>query len=246
VFRAQDARQRGLSEAFARDGVVLIDRLFGPRLIAQIRQNVDRYIRYRIPRCDPSTVRREPGGGLRSIYFMDQHDPFFRRLGERDDLKALVRRVAGWEPTLYYVETFHKPARIGTKITAHQEIAFLPLDPPDMLHVWIALDPATDDNGSIRYWLGTHRLGLMSHRERSPGGQLTLGDEVLSSLGDVDELAVLPRGGAAIHGALIVHQSEANLTADDRLGLVVAYRGRHTQPAKVARGFHAPRAARRR
>lgn len=226
-----DARSPGLTEALARDGAVLVNQVLAPDEVQEVRREIERYVREALPYAPPKWVRHEPDGtSFRSIYFMDVVDPYFAQLGARDDLRALAQRATGFEPVLHYVETFNKPARVGSEITRHQEVAFIPLDPPEMIHIWIALDDADEENGAIQYWLGTHRHGLLPHISGGPGGtQLTIEAERVDALGAPIGIAVLPRGGAAIHNGLIIHGSAANASARERLGLVVAYRAAHAR-----------------
>jgi hypothetical protein len=220
-----------LAEQFFRDGAVLINRIVNKQDLKELKAHIGFYVREVVPFLPDFAIRWEPdNSSFRSLYFMEKFDPYFEKFGEREDIKQIVRKVTGWEPELHYVETFNKPAKVGTEITPHQEIAFIPLDPPEMVHVWIAIDRATDENGAIDYWLGTHKYGLLPHRERARfGGQLTLEARLIESFNAPQERALLPAGGAAIHHGLLIHASQPNRTGSDRCGLVIAYRGSQTQ-----------------
>jgi ectoine hydroxylase-related dioxygenase (phytanoyl-CoA dioxygenase family) len=58
----------------------------------------------------------------------------------------------------------NKPAGQGTHLPWHQDAGDVwKLDRDPVLTSWIALDPATRDNGCIQAIPGSHRLGLLSH-----------------------------------------------------------------------------------
>lgn len=223
-----------LRAAYARDGVVVVDQVLDPDLLEEVRANIDRYCRFIVPRLPEEvrakTVRFEPDGtSIRSIYYMDQVDEYFNALGNREDFKALVRGITGWEPELYVVETFNKYARVGTDAVAHQDVAYFRLEPKDMAHLWIAIDPATLHNGAIRYWLGSHKDGLLPHYKEPRFGYLQVRDEYADESAEDIFTAELSAGHAVVHSGLVVHDSPHNYSGVPRLGLLCGYRGAHTE-----------------
>src|SRR4051794_7744838 len=118
-----------LKETFDRDGVVFVPDLLAPDELAEVRREIDRFNTRVVPRLPDAvwqkSIRMEPDGtSLRSCYFIDQIDGYFSAFGNREDFKDLVRGVVGWEPTLYCVETFNKPAHVGTAAVLHQDVAY--------------------------------------------------------------------------------------------------------------------------
>jgi hypothetical protein len=61
---------------------------------------------------------------------MDRHDPFFDTLAQREEILALVRELVHGEPVLMAVETFNKPARVGSGVPPHQDNAYFCQSPP--------------------------------------------------------------------------------------------------------------------
>jgi phytanoyl-CoA hydroxylase len=223
---------RAHAAEFAADGVTIVGQILTAGELEEIRYHIDRYCRHVVPNLPPAilekTVRFESDGdAIRSCYFMDQIDEYFNELGNQPRFKELVRDVVGYEPELYVVETFNKYARVGSEAAAHQDSNFLPLDPMDMAHLWIAIDEVTPDNGPLRYWPGTQTLGLMRHVPAQFGARLD------PDLVDYDSpeimSAILPAGSAVVHHGLVIHDSPPNLTNRPRLGLLCGYRGAHTR-----------------
>nr|BFE56240.1 hypothetical protein GCM10020063_007660 [Dactylosporangium thailandense] len=216
---------------FVEDGALFAGQVLTQDELAEVRHHLDRYAKYVIPRLPEEIVRKtvrieEDGVSVRSAYFMDQIDEWFAEFGNREDFKDLLRRVTGWEPELYVVETFNKPAGIGSAASAHQDCAFLPLEPMDVVHLWIAIDDATIENGALRYWMGSHRGGLREHIPAQWGQQV--GHEFVGDSGEATVMEV-PAGCAAIHSGLIIHDSPPNTSSKRRLGLLCGYRGAHTR-----------------
>ena len=74
-------------------------------------------------------------------------------------IRALVDLVAplvNGPLAVMAVESFNKPARVGSPVPPHQDNAYFCQEPADVLTVWIALDPATQENGAVEYFLGSH------------------------------------------------------------------------------------------
>ena len=102
-------------------------------------------------------------------------------------------------------------------------MAYWPFDPPEMISAWVALDDTSMENGCVRFFAGSHKLGLLPHASSNVKG---------NSLGLVDHPAVdaLPehaievkRGSVVLHHALTVHHSQPNQSNRSRRGLVYVY-----------------------
>jgi ectoine hydroxylase-related dioxygenase (phytanoyl-CoA dioxygenase family) len=59
------------------------------------------------------------------------------------------------------VETFNKPARVGSGVPYHQDNAYFCQTPPDMLTIWIAMDAVTMANGPVYYVRGSQKTGML-------------------------------------------------------------------------------------
>jgi phytanoyl-CoA hydroxylase len=221
-----------MARRFSEDGALFAGPVLTADELEEVRENLERYRTSVLPALPrevfEKTVRVEDDGeSLRSCYFMDQIDPYFEAFGNRADFKELVGRVSGWEPELYVVETFNKYPQVGTAASPHQDCAFLPLEPMDVIHLWIAIDDATLENGALRYWLGSHRQGILPHVRAQ------WGKRVDPSYVDYESDAMIamevPAGAAAIHSGLVVHDSPPNESSKPRLGLLCGYRGAHTR-----------------
>jgi ectoine hydroxylase-related dioxygenase (phytanoyl-CoA dioxygenase family) len=100
---------------------------------------------------------------------------------------------------------------------------YWPFDPPELITAWVALDDSTKENGCVRFFAGSHKLGMLPHSPSNVQG---------NSLGLIDHPGVnaLPehavevkRGSVVLHHSLTVHYSEPNLSERARRGLVYVY-----------------------
>ena len=56
-------------------------------------------------------------------------------------------------------EWFNKPPGTDSPTPPHQDNYYFSLKPPNVLTIWLALDPVDDENGCLRYVAGSHRDG---------------------------------------------------------------------------------------
>lgn len=103
---------------------------------------------------------------------------------------------------------------------------------PDLATIFIAIDPATRQNGCLKLVEGSHRLGRLEH---------TFYDGISDSGVDEERLKVilermpehhieLEPGDAVVFHCNILHGSDANLSDQPRLALLGCYNTRHNDP----------------
>lgn len=212
------------------DGVLRLRGLLSPGEVAAVRVELERYIRDDLAGlpADARTLEQD-GRTVRNLWRLEKHNPFFRALGERADLLALVAPLVRGEPVLSGVETFNKPARIGSGVPWHQDNAYFCQTPPDMLTVWIAIDPVTEANGPVFFLRGSHQGGMRPTRPSGVrGNSIGLAEPPAESPADTF-CGLLEPGDATLHHCETLHHSAPNTTEHSRLGLLLVYRGAHTQ-----------------
>lgn len=213
---------------YERDGVVRIPQLISEQQAAEFRAEIERYVRDDLSSKPLDARTLEPDGlTVRNLWRLEQHNEMFREFGNSKQLLPLISLLVQGEPELLAVETFSKPARVGSGVPPHQDNAYFCQSPPDVCTVWIALDAVTPDNGPVRFHLGSHKLGMLPTRPSGVKGNSVglaeplAGENVLSP--------TLQPGDATIHHCQTVHASSPNTTDDSRLALLLVYRGTHTE-----------------
>ncbi|WP_432798193.1 phytanoyl-CoA dioxygenase family protein [Poriferisphaera sp. WC338] len=217
-----------LTSQYERDGVIRVYQLFTPRELAEVKQQITRYI-YEVADNLPETdiVRESDGSSIRNLWRMEQHDPFFAKLTKHHRIINLVQRLLHNQPICLGIETFNKPAQIGSAIPPHQDNAYFCQSPPDVLTVWIAMDPATPENGPVTYYKSSHTCGMLPHKTSSVSGN-SMGLAEPFEEGE-PFIGTLNPGDALIHHCQIVHESQPNHSQQPRCGLLMVFRGAHTQ-----------------
>jgi len=215
---------------YERDGVVLVRGFLSTDEAAGVRAELERYIREDLASrpLDARTLEKDEKT-VRNLWRLEQHNEFFRQLGARADIRGLVAPLVRGEPVLCAVETFNKPARVGSGVPYHQDNAYFCQTPPDMLTVWIAIDAVTEANGPVFFVRGSHRGGMLPTKSSGVrGNSIGMAEPSRVPL-DEQFCALLAPGDATIHHCETVHHSAPNTTEHSRLGLLLVYRGSHTQ-----------------
>lgn len=214
---------------YERDGCIRVRGFLDRPLHADVQQRLDRYFREIAPNVPAGDCTFEPDSvTVRNLWRMEQHDPYFADLAKRPAVLELVAQLVHSEPVLMGVETFNKPARIGSGVPPHQDNAYFCQAPPDVLTVWIAMDAATEANGPIFYLKGSHRA-MHAHRPSGvAGNSMGLAKMPPHADGDVFRGTLEP-GDALIHHCQTIHWSAPNKTDHARCGLLLVFRGAHTR-----------------
>lgn len=218
-----------LAANYDRAGFIRIEGLLNGAQISEIRGELEQYIRDTAPSLPPGDVVFEADGRtVRNLWRMEHHSPYFAALAADSRIRVLVAKLVHGEPVLMAVESFNKPAQVGSAVPPHQDNAYFCLAPPDVLTVWIAIDAVTAENGPVYYVAGSHTRGTLPHVPSNvPGNSMGLPDAVDESTA---QPALLAPGDAVIHHGNTIHFSGPNRSDRPRCALLMVFRAAHCAP----------------
>ena len=154
-------------------------------------------------------------------------DPSLFRWLLHPSVLDVVERVVGPDIALFTAHFFCKPAGDGKSVPWHEDAYYWRetiIPSSQAITVWLALDPATVENGCMRVIPGSH-----SARERlyhSGTDEWSVFDEALDS-SEYDAAQSVPielrPNEASIHAATLVHGSEPNDSPYRRCGFTMRY-----------------------
>lgn len=164
---------------------------------------------------DPASLRK-----IRRLFWNDM--PFWKDQFRRSRLRELVREMIGEGAVLIFHAAFLKPAGVGSAIEPHQDQALWPQPYPGAISVWVALEPATLENGCLEMYEETHRMGDLPHNH---------GDwHACVDISSFRKTRIpLPPGDAVAWHRLMVHGSAANKSDKPRWGMVMVF-ARESEP----------------
>lgn len=151
-------------------------------------------------------------------------DPFWVRVVSDERLLALASKLIGPDLGLFASQYICKPPRIGYPVHWHQDSAYWPLDPMEVVTLWLAVTESTLENGCMRVIPRSHRGGILKteYFEREPSVF-----KIRIVPGAVDESTavdiVLDPGDILLLHPSIIHGSEPNLSSSWRSGLTIRY-----------------------
>lgn len=219
-----------LNREYQRDGVIVIRNLLSAAEVASVHEEINRYI---VEDLDSKPVdaatREDDGKTVRNLWRLEQHNPFLHEFAQRKKIQDSIAPLVNGVPVLEGVETFNKPARVGSAVPYHQDNAYFCQTPPDMLTLWIAIDAVTKSNGPIYFVKGSHLDGVLPTKpSHVRGNSIGLAEPPTVPLED-QFCGLLNPGDATIHHCNTIHHSAANRTDHSRLGLLLVFRGAHTK-----------------
>lgn len=120
---------------------------------------------------------------------------------------------------------FTKNAGDGKFISWHQDSTYWGLSHPDVVTAWIAFTPSTVQSGCMQVIPGTHTADQVAHRDTfAPGNLLSRGQEIAVEVDRSRAVDVVLRPGEmSLHHVRIFHGSEANNSAERRIGYAIRY-----------------------
>jgi phytanoyl-CoA hydroxylase len=152
------------------------------------------------------------------------NDPFWVRLVADDALLDIAQLFVGPDIALFASAYLSKPPHDGQPVLWHQDGGYWPLDPMEVVTLWLAIDDATPENGCMQVVPGSHRSTLAPILPRTEvANALSSGmDENLVDKSKAVDV-VLRAGDVSIHHPNIIHGSNANLSSRRRCGLTIRY-----------------------
>ncbi len=151
-------------------------------------------------------------------------DPFWVRLISDERLLNIAEQYVGPNIALFASHYIAKPPEDGQPVLWHQDGSYWPLEPMEVVTLWLAVDDSTPENGCMRVVPGTQTSQLHEMHK------FTDTPNVLESQMDPDLVKedravdiILEVGGVSVHHPNIIHGSNPNTSGDRRCGLTIRY-----------------------
>jgi ectoine hydroxylase-related dioxygenase (phytanoyl-CoA dioxygenase family) len=157
-------------------------------------------------------------GEITFTAFLAEHNEVIREFCKRQEFVAITTQLLGPDVDLYWNQSVFKGPEGSKQFPWHQDDGYTPVTPSPYLTLWLALNDATAENGTISILPGSHKNGLMPHR-KSPIGL------ICHELDDPDQGVVVPvpAGSMAVFQSLTMHKSSVNRSQGVRKAYVIQY-----------------------
>lgn len=139
-----------------------------------------------------------------------------------------VESVLGPDILLWDCSYVIKEPRSEDFVSWHQDLPYWGLEMEsdyDLVSVWVALTPATQSNGSIRFVRGSHKHGTYAKVDTYDEQNILHRGQTITDEFDDSTIAKmeLAAGQASLHQGWTVHSSGPNVSVARRIGIVMNY-----------------------
>ena len=219
-------------QRFREQGFVCVPRFFDSREVAALRAEVERWreegaLRNVATAGDGRTHSRT-SQNLQLVPLHDKSD-LYRALAFHPRVVAAVSALLG-DPVMKILDQlFHKPARHGSGTSWHTDNGYFRLeDPLRGTALWIALDDATRENGTLKVIPGRFREDWSHERDPQSDHHIrTYPDEAEAVHCELDA------GGVVFFCFGTPHATGPNPTASPRTGIGLHFVNRDHAPAAM-------------
>ncbi len=215
-------------QSFDENGYVCIRGFLDAGEVAEMKSNIDRYIREVVPRLEPIEVfyeDKQRPETLKQLPRMDEHDPYFDQEVSKGKFKQLAELLLGEGSSEKGVQYFNKPPNLGKPTPPHQDGFYWKIEPCVGLTMWLALEDVDEENGCLHYSRASHKKGMRGHGRT---GTLGFSQGILDFPNEDDrsgDSALFAEAGdLLVHHALTVHWASGNDSIDrSRRSLGIVY-----------------------
>ncbi len=181
------------------------------------------------------------GGTVRLSLWNHPGDNIYGMFARCERIVNRAEQVLEDEVYHYHSKMILKDARIGGAWTWHQDYGYWYQNGvlyPNLVSVFIAVDPSTRENGCLQVIKGSHLLGRINHilTGEQAGADMERVNETLKRLELV--YVVMEPGDAVFFHANLLHRSDQNKSDNPRWSMVCCYNAKGNDPYKES---HHPR-----
>lgn len=216
-----------LKKEFQENGYVFIPGFLSEREVEEMRQNFHRVIDEVVPRMPGNNVfyeDKDDRATLKQLIDLHIHDPFFKNVLINSKFKDIAEFLLGDKVVGKTLEYFNKPPRIGKPTPPHQDGYYFMLNPSVAVTMWMALEPADEENGCVKYVKGSHLKGMRSHGQTKTLGFSQAIIDFPTKEDKANEVSFPAKpGDLLIHHSLTIHYAGGNQTTErsrKALGLI--------------------------
>lgn len=223
---------------YHQDGYIILKNLFDKEEISLLQKTAvaDRTL-------DEQSYGRldGEGGTVRLSLWNHPGDNIYGMFARCARMVNRAEQVLNDEVYHYHSKMILKDARIGGAWAWHQDYGYWYQNGvlyPNLVSVFIAVDPSTVENGCLQVIKGSHLLGRIDHKLTGDqaGANMERVNEALKRLELV--YVVMEPGDAVFFNANLLHRSDQNKSEQSRWSMVCCYNAKSNDPYKES---HHPR-----
>ncbi len=222
-------------EQYQVEGYVVVPSLFtademrnADKVICDITQDALASSDYsKIVELEPESTNTTPTP--RRIYHPFERHELFRNLASDTRLLDRIEQLIGPNISLHHSKMNMKPAKVGSVVEWHQDLAYFPHTNDSLVTTLIYLDDATEENGCLQV-LPRHHTHYFNHRlpDGTFAGMIT--EEVADGRFGRSIPLAAPAGSVIFMHCIAPHSSLPNRSNKPRRTLIYEYRAADSFP----------------
>ena len=161
-------------ESFETDGYAIFRKVLDPQLVSEASSHID-WLLEKNPELRPEQLHHD----------LMTDDPFWVRLISDPRLLDIAEAFIGPNIALFASHYIAKPPLSGQSVLWHQDGSYWPLEPMEVVTLWLAVDDSDVENGCMRVIPGTQHERLLTEEELESHDD---GTNVLGTGMHVDEI----------------------------------------------------------
>lgn len=220
------------AQRFHEDGCVIVRGVFPRERVTEILEHIEAFARERGPSLPPGRIYYETADKrtLKALHRPELDDSWLESLQFDPSLLSIVKEVFPEGDVLPTGTAFFaKMAGAGSETPAHQDNVFQYYQPPLALTATIALDASDENNGPLICLCGSHRLGVLPHRQSDVMGFSRTLVSVPSRSEFPEMVLTMEPGDVSLHHVNTIHYTNSNGTLRHRRQYGLGFRSSLTQ-----------------
>lgn len=189
-----------------------------------------------------TSMRKSDRDGRRTLLkiWNSAGDDLYGRVARDQRLVSAAATILGPDIYVYSHKMTMKEPRHGGAWEWHQDFGYWYQNrclAPEMLSVWIALDPSLESNGCLQVLAGSHELGRLDHVRVNE--QTVVDNEYLDAARErcPHVFVEMQPGDALVFHCNLLHRSDANTSDMPRWGYIASYNTVRNQPFRHVRDY---------
>ncbi len=216
--------KQNIKSTYEKNGVIYLENFFNLNEINTLKKKIKFYVkknRYKLRGKDINFVKNK----VNSIH--NFKDYFFKNFSKQKKITNLVQILLNDKPNFRKCEYFAKPKNIGLESPLHQDNYYWNLKNGNGLTIWIPLDRVNKNNGSLKYLLKTHTLGVVPHEaSHAPGSSQKVSNVNKFKKKFKAKIYQMSPGDCLIHHSQVIHGSIKNKTNKNRRAFTIQFKGK--------------------
>jgi phytanoyl-CoA hydroxylase len=213
--------KKDFTKDFENNGYVLLKNIFTKQDTNKILDLIDIYIKKHKSKFEIYEINYTKNNKINSVHCLEKYDSSIIDFVKKNSkLMEIINNLLGEkEVEIKVSEAFLKPAGEGMESPIHQDNNLWCLKKGDAFTAWIALDEIDENNGGLKIFKESHKLGNLEHEESfAPGTSQTVMKKEYPKFGGANNYIInkLNPGDIQFHHSLTIHGSNPNITNRSR------------------------------